>query len=165
MGTIVQCSPLVGSDGTEINVIVQSTLTDASFKLAFGSFIVETKQMSSMNLHTLVAAAPNHVLTQCNTYSVPVSVCAYKGNSVITTWPVGKFNYVSNGIYPRLHKFDAYNITRSITLKIDKRRRSSSFNYGNNRESQDTINKRNSTGSLPKGKGIVYNEWRICSFW
>ncbi|CAO3678330.1 unnamed protein product [Umbelopsis ramanniana] len=128
MGTIVQCSSLVGSDGTEITVIVQSTLTDASFKLAFGSFIVETKQMSTMNLHTLVAAAPNHVLTQCNTYSVPVSVCAYKGNSVITTWPVGKFNYVSN----------------------DKRRRSSSFNYGNNRESQDPINKRNSTGSLPK---------------
>ncbi|KAG2188729.1 hypothetical protein INT44_003868 [Umbelopsis vinacea] len=128
MGSVVQCSSLVGSDGTEITVIVQSALTDANFKIAFGSFIVETKQMSTMNLHTLVAAAPNHVLTQCNTYSVPVSVCAYRGNAAITTWPVGKFNYVSN----------------------DKRRRSSSFNYGNNREIQDNINKRNSTGSLPK---------------
>jgi hypothetical protein len=97
MASIVQCSPLIGSDGTEVTVIIQSALPDVKFKIAFGSFMVETKQMSTMDMHTLVAAAPNHILTQCNTYSVPVAVCAYRRDNVMITLPVGKFNYISNG--------------------------------------------------------------------
>ena len=34
---------------------------------------------------------------------------------------------------------------------LDKRKRSSSFNYTNQRDAQDSINKRNSTGSMPTG--------------
>jgi hypothetical protein len=129
VGNAVQCSPFAGPEGTEVTVTIQSPLSDVGFKIAFGSLVVNTKQMSSMNMYTLIATAPNHVLTNCASYVVPISVCAYKGDSAIQTWTVGRFNYVSN----------------------DKRRRSSSLNYSYQKDVQDSINKRNSTGSMPNG--------------
>lgn len=127
-GNIIQCSPQVGQEGTEVTIALQSSLNDVVFKIAFGNIVVETKQMSNMGVHTMIAAAPDHALTQQTGSSVPISVCAYRGDVALQTWTVGRFNYMDGN---------------------DKRRRSSSFNFGNQRDMQDNINKRNSTGSMP----------------
>jgi hypothetical protein len=115
IGNVVQCSPHAGQEGTEVTVTMQSALADVDFKIAFGSIVVDTKKLSSMDMHTLVAAAPNHVLTQCTTYSVPVSVCAYRGDTAIQTWTVGRFNYVSNGKFALLYSFRCSNVSRHLT--------------------------------------------------
>lgn len=99
-GNIIQCSPQVGQEGTEVTIALQSSLNDVVFKIAFGNMVVETKQMSNMGVHTMIAAAPDHASTQQTTYSVPVSVCAYRGDVALQTWTVGRFNYMdSNGTY------------------------------------------------------------------
>jgi hypothetical protein len=53
--------------------------------------------MSNMGVHTMIAAAPDHALTQQTSSSVPISVCAYRGDVAMQTWTVARFNYMQDG--------------------------------------------------------------------
>lgn len=91
---LIEIAPIRGMQGTIITVVVQSLPHQfAPVKLAFNSLVVETKQMHSQGITSLVAAVPPFQQTHSATANVPISVCMLDKDSVTETWPVAEFIY------------------------------------------------------------------------
>lgn len=91
---LIEMAPVRGIQGTIITVVVRSLPHQfAPVKLAFNSLVVDTKQMYSQGITSLVAAVPPFEQTHSTTTIVPISVCMLDKDSVTETWPVAEFIY------------------------------------------------------------------------
>ncbi|KAI8352154.1 hypothetical protein EDC96DRAFT_518244 [Choanephora cucurbitarum] len=89
---VIKMTPNRGSEGTIITVVVQS-LPSNPVKLAFNSLVVNTKQLQSQNITSLVATVPPFQHTQSTSAQVPISICMINGDAVTATWTIADFVY------------------------------------------------------------------------
>ncbi|OBZ82144.1 hypothetical protein A0J61_09804 [Choanephora cucurbitarum] len=89
---VIKMTPNRGSEGTTITVVVQS-LPSNPVKLAFNSLVVNTKQLQSQNITSLVATVPPFQHTQSTSAQVPISICMINGDAVTATWTIADFVY------------------------------------------------------------------------
>lgn len=91
---LIEMTPSRGAQGTVITVVVQSLPHQfAPVKLAFNSLVVDTKQMYSQGITSLVSTVPPFEQTLSSNRMVPISVCMLDKDSVTETWPVAEFIY------------------------------------------------------------------------
>ncbi|KAI8333243.1 hypothetical protein BD560DRAFT_414962 [Blakeslea trispora] len=91
---VIKMTPNRGSEGTTITVVVQSLACPSNpVKLAFNSLVVNTKQLQSQNITSLVATVPPFRHTQSTSSQVPVSICITNGDTVTATWTIADFIY------------------------------------------------------------------------
>ncbi|CEP11417.1 hypothetical protein [Parasitella parasitica] len=91
---LIELAPTRGGQGTVVTVVVQSVAHQiVPVKLAFNSLVVDTKQMQSQGITSLVAAVPPFQHTHSTTANVPISICMLDKDSVTETWPVAEFVY------------------------------------------------------------------------
>ncbi|KAI7880806.1 uncharacterized protein EV154DRAFT_485869 [Mucor mucedo] len=91
---LIEMAPTRGTQGTVVTVVVQSLPHRFEpVKLAFNSLVVDTKQMYSQGITSLVATVPPFEQTLSATTMVPISVCMLDKDSVTETWPVAEFIY------------------------------------------------------------------------
>ncbi|KAI8884765.1 hypothetical protein K501DRAFT_247276 [Backusella circina FSU 941] len=91
---LIEMTPTRGCEGGVITVVVQSLPQQSTpVKLAFNSLVVDTKQMQSQGITSLVASVPPFQHTHSATSNVPISICILDKDSVTETYPVAEFTY------------------------------------------------------------------------
>ncbi|KAK4514764.1 Glycine--tRNA ligase 1, mitochondrial [Mucor velutinosus] len=92
---LIEMSPAQGNEGTIVTVVVQALPPQMPAKLAFNSLMVDTKQLQSQGITSLVATVPSFQQTHSSAPNVPVSICFLDKDMVTETWTVADFNYMA----------------------------------------------------------------------
>lgn len=112
---LLSMHPSKGQEDTTITLTLDSLPSSFTYRLAFNSLMVETRQMQQSTPQNdltgaatapttttiLTASVPSFRMTLCNTPTVPISVCFLNGNGMIEdTCYVATFTYESAAANP-----------------------------------------------------------------
>ncbi|KAI9299455.1 hypothetical protein BJ944DRAFT_274221, partial [Cunninghamella echinulata] len=92
---LLNMEPAYGFEGTIITLVLQE-LSCPSIKLAFNSLVVETKQLQSQGMTSLVATVPSFEMTLSTSSVVPISICFLEKDMIQDTIFIANFTYQSN---------------------------------------------------------------------
>lgn len=91
---LIKISPTRGKEGSVITVILEALAPYIVAKIAFNSLMVETKQVRSQQVTTLIAHVPPFQHTHSPTISsVPISICFLDKDMVTDTFHIARFEY------------------------------------------------------------------------
>lgn len=93
---VLTISPQHGAEGTAVTVTLQFAPPEKRLKLAFGDFLVDTKQLNNANggATSLIACAPNFANTGCENTKVPLYVVDFEDDNESVM--IGIFSYVES---------------------------------------------------------------------
>ncbi|ORX58033.1 hypothetical protein DM01DRAFT_1318724 [Hesseltinella vesiculosa] len=92
MPKLLTMMPTFGHAGSQLTLVLQD-LTDTNVKVAFNSLVVETRQVRSQDITSLVVTVPNYELTLSTSPIVPLSLCFMQNEMIQDTVFLSNFSY------------------------------------------------------------------------